>query len=95
MQSFSARIQASPAMASITVRNLDDALKAKLRLRAAHHQRSMEEEVREILRSALGSDSPQGENLAATIHSRFAPLGGVDLDIPSREPIREPLDLSG
>jgi plasmid stability protein len=80
-------------MASITIRNLDDALKAKLRLQAAHHHRSMEEEVREILRTALGSAPVQGRNLAAAIRSRFAPLGGLDLDLPPRDPIRNPPDL--
>lgn len=39
-------------MASITIRNLDDRLKARLHLRAAHHSRSMEDEARDILRTA-------------------------------------------
>ena len=40
-------------MASITIRNLDDPIKKRLRIRAAHHGRSMEEEARSILRAAL------------------------------------------
>ena len=76
-------------MASITIRNLDDDLKHRLRLRAAEHGRSMEEEARGILRQVLGpAAAPQ--NLAAAIRARIAPLGGVDLDLPRREPMREP-----
>ena len=76
-------------MANITIRNLDDALKRKLRIRAAEHGQSMEEEVREILRQAVGEASPP-RDLAAAIRKRMVPLGGVDLDIPAREPVREP-----
>jgi plasmid stability protein len=76
-------------MASITIRNLDDGIKHQLRVRAAEHGRSMEEEAREILREVMGTSKPPA-NLAATIRARIAPLGGVDLDIPPREPMREP-----
>ena len=76
-------------MASITIRNLDDALKRRLRVRAAEHGRSMEEEVRAILRAAVGAGA-QPINLAASIRNRVAALGGVDLDLPEREPTREP-----
>ncbi len=76
-------------MASITVRNLDDEVKAGLRMRAAENGRSMEEEARIILRDAIErDDSPR--NLAAAIRARFAPLGGVELELPPREPMREP-----
>jgi plasmid stability protein len=77
-------------MASITIRRLDDALKKRLRLRAAHHGRSMEEEAREILKTALATDISPSENLAVAIRRIFEPLGGVELEIPPREPIREP-----
>ena len=76
-------------MASITIRNLEDDLKRRLRVRAAEHGRSMEEEAREILRQVVGEAAPP-RNLAAAIRARVAPLGGVDLDLPAREPIREP-----
>lgn len=76
-------------MASITIRNLEDDLKRRLRIRAAEHGRSMEEEVREILRQAIGEGAPP-RNLAAAIRARVAPLGGVDLELPPREPAREP-----
>ena len=76
-------------MASITIRNLDDDVKTRLRMRAASHGRSMEEEARLILREAVeGKRGP--ENLASAIRARFAPFGGVELDTPPREPVREP-----
>ena len=76
-------------MASITIRNLDEDVKTRLRVRAAGHGRSMEEEARLILRDAVGRklSSP---NLAEAIRARIAPLGGVDLELPPREPAREP-----
>ena len=75
-------------MASITIRNLDDALKAKLRIRAARLGRSMEEEVRVILKDALAQeDTPK--SLGESIHRRFANLGGFDLPSIEREPIRD------
>ena len=76
-------------MASITIRNLEDDLKRRLRVRAAEHGRSMEEEAREILRRVVG-ENPPAKNLAAAIRARVAPLGGVDLELPVREPMREP-----
>jgi antitoxin FitA len=76
-------------MASITIRNLEDDLKRRLRVRAAEHGRSMEEEAREILRQVVGEAVPP-RNLAAAIRARVASSGGVDLDLPARETIREP-----
>ncbi len=76
-------------MASLTIRKLDDGLKTRLRVRAAERGHSMEEEARDILRVALANPAPP-QNLAEAIRSRFAPLGGVDLDIPSREIGRDP-----
>lgn len=77
------------SMASITIRNLDESLKRRLRIRSAEHGRSMEEEVREIIRSAVGEEAPP-ENLAAAIRARITPLGGVELDLPKRDPMPEP-----
>jgi antitoxin FitA len=77
-------------MASITIRNLDDETKNRLRIRAAHRRRSMEDEARNILRETLARDSTPPGNLAKAIAKRFKPLGGVDLDLPVREEIREP-----
>lgn len=77
-------------MASITIRNIDAHTKARLRVRAAHRQRSMEEEARNILRTALAENDAAPNNLAAAIGARFRPLGGVELALPVREPMREP-----
>ena len=77
-------------MASITIRNLDDRLKARLRVRAARRGRSMEEEVREILRCVLSKEQRDSTSLAAAIHERFAELGGVELPEIERDPPREP-----
>ena len=76
-------------MASITIRNLDDDVKTRLRVRAAEHHRSMEEEARLILRDAVGR-KPSSRNLASVIRSHFGPDNGVDLELPPREPGRVP-----
>ncbi|HSD35540.1 MAG TPA: plasmid stabilization protein [Alphaproteobacteria bacterium] len=81
-------------MASITIRKLDDRVKARLRLRAARHGRSMEEEAREILTAAASEKIEQPRNLAEAIHRRFARLGGVELELPPRTPVRKPPDFS-
>jgi plasmid stability protein len=77
-------------MASVTIRNLDERTKARLRVRAAQHGRSMEEEARTLLRTALREDTVAGANLADAIRARFRRLGGVELRLPAREPMREP-----
>ena len=77
-------------MASITVRNLDEGLKRRLRIRAAENGRSMEQEVREILRVAVSGDEAPVRNLGTAIHELFKPFGGVDPFIPPREPMRDP-----
>ncbi len=48
-------------MSQLTIRGIDDKLKRALRVRAAENGRSMEEEVRQILRTALGVPSPEEE----------------------------------
>lgn len=80
-------------MASMTIRNLDDGLKARLRVRAAIHGRSMEDEARDILRSALATEVGAG-SLVKSIRARIdAAGGGIDLVLPEREGMREPIDL--
>ena len=81
-------------MASITIRNLDDELKGRLRVQAAVHGRSMEDEARDILRSSLNRDPARSGCIAASIRTRFRKLGGVELPLESREPMREPHRLS-
>ena len=81
-------------MATITIRSLDDETKARLRIRAAQFGRSMEEEVRNIIRTAVIDDSTTRPNLAKSIRLRMDPLGGVDLELLPREPMRAPPDFS-
>jgi plasmid stability protein len=71
-------------MASITIRRLPEATKRRLRIRAAQHGRSMEQEARELLETELARADAEPENLGEAIRRRFAPLGGVDLKIPPR-----------
>lgn len=81
-------------MTSITIRNLEESTKRKLKVRAAMHGHSMEQEAREILKSALREKLQQqpktGADLVEAIRRRFAPLGGVELELPPREPMRDP-----
>ena len=81
-------------MASITIRKLEESTKRKLKVRAAMHGHSMEQEAREILKSALRqqqNEKPKtGADLVRSIRRRFEPLGGVELEPLPREPIRDP-----
>ena len=81
-------------MANITIRNLDDDVKTRLRVRAAEHHRSMEEEVRIILRDAVNGRGTALRDLAKFTRECFAPLGGVELELPPRGPMREPPEFS-
>ena len=79
-------------MATMTIRNIDDQLKARLRIQAAHNGRSMEEEARDILRAALSVQPTTNDSLVESIRKRIEPLGGVELELPEREPIRNPFE---
>ncbi len=81
-------------MASITIRNLDDDVTTRLRVRAAEHHRSMEEEARIILRDAVNDSRTGPRNLTEFTRNCFASAGGVDLELPARGPTREPPELS-
>lgn len=77
-------------MAALSIRNLDDRVKERLRIRAARHGRSMEAEIRDILAEAVG-ETRQADGLFSTILARFGEVGGVDLDLPPRRtPARVP-----
>ena len=80
-------------MANITIRNLHDDVKTRLRVRAAEHHRSMEEEARIILRDAV-KHGRSTRNLADIARSHCGPDNGVDLELPPRGPMREPPDFS-
>ena len=70
-------------MATLTIRNVDPEVQKRLRVRAAQNGRSMEAELRQILKDAVGA-APEAEesglSLAEAIHRRFAPYGGVELE---------------
>lgn len=82
-------------MASLTIRDLDEGLKQRLRVRAAHRNRSMEEEARQILRDALAEAPAPVVDLGQRIRARFSSLGGVDLPVAPREAVRTPPALDG
>jgi antitoxin FitA len=71
-------------MAAVSIRDLDDSVREKLRIRAARHGRSMEAEMRVILTAAV-IDEETRPSLFNALVDRFARLGGVDLDLPKRD----------
>jgi plasmid stability protein len=71
-------------MAALSIRDLDDGVKEKLRLRAARHGRSMEAEIRLILTAAATEDERPRTDLISALTERFAQLGGVDLNVAAR-----------
>ena len=81
------------AAGAITVRGLSGELKARLRIRAAHNARSMEAEARTILEAALRAPEEDSTDLATFVRRIFAPLGGVELELPARTPARDPPDF--
>jgi len=89
---YNSRVQVSdPIMASLTIRNLHTVTKERLRVQAAEHGISMEAEARRILQDALTpSAQPPEINLYDRIRARVDPLGGVELELPPRQPAREP-----
>jgi antitoxin FitA len=72
-------------MSNITIRNLDPAIEERLGLRAAEHGHSVEAEARRILQMALSGPAESERHLYDWVRARFAPLGGVNLDLPPRE----------
>lgn len=80
-------------MANLTIRRIDPAVKERLRVRAAQHGRSMEEEARRILSDAC-SPVEVPKSLGELALALFGPEGGVELDLPTRQPLREPPDFS-
>jgi len=81
-------------MASLNIRRLDDQVKSQLRMLAASHGRSMEEEAREILKSGLTANRLPQLNLAEAMRRHIVPLGGVELKIRPRRPVRRPPDFT-
>lgn len=77
-------------MATLTIRRLNEAVKRRLRLRAAEHGHSMEEEARLILQDALAPNGEIPGSLYQSIRQMVDPLGGMELDLPPRDPGRVP-----
>lgn len=75
-------------MSSITVRNLDEAIKTSLRLRAARHGWSMEQEVRLILQQTVAPDQASTRSFAEQINQRFVGLQAESLPLSTRAPQR-------
>lgn len=79
-------------MAAVSIRDLDDGVRERLRVRAAHHGRSMEAEIRAILTAAVTQPAdPLG--LAQALRARFGALGGVELELPARGQAPRAADL--
>ncbi len=77
-------------MATLLIRKIDDALHARLKERAGRRGRSLEEEARELLRSAVArEDATATKPLGDLARRLFEPLGGVELDLPAREFARD------
>jgi len=82
-------------MASMTINEIDESLKERLCIQAALHGRSMEEEVMEILRSVLSlrNETWKEKSLLKSIRSRVEPIGGIEIEIPARDAMRNPPEL--
>lgn len=80
-------------MAAVSVRDLDESVRERLRVRAAQHGRSMEAEIRAILTEAV-SPPADADGLGQALLNRFTDLGGVELELPSRTDAPRAADLS-
>jgi plasmid stability protein len=78
-------------MSSITIRNIDEKVKRRIRLQAAENGRSMEEEVRTILirEAEKAGTSKNADNIFDSIRQRFEPLGGMKIELPRRGTTRK------
>ena len=81
-------------MAAVSIRDLDDDVKDRLRVRAARNGRSMEAEIRAILTAAV-SESDPSRGLLTELLDRFGEIGGVELDVPERANVARAPDLAG
>ena len=77
-------------MATLTIQDLEDSVEAKLRVRAAKHGRTTEDEARNILRAAVEGADTEPESLYQAIRRIVEPFGGFELELPPRENMRDP-----
>ena len=83
-------------MATLVIRNVEDAVHLRLKELAASHGRSMEEEVRLILQQSVATTPLQmSQGFGQAVRALFEPLGGLDLPESPRDPPRDPPDFSG
>jgi plasmid stability protein len=75
-------------MASIMIRNLDEDVKLRLKVRAAQNNRSMEEEVRIILRDSVRANQERALSLVDIARDAVEPYGGFEMELPQRDNIR-------
>ncbi|WP_088287002.1 Arc family DNA-binding protein [Kineosporia sp. A_224] len=82
-------------MATVSIRDLDDGVRDRLRVRAARNGRSMEAEMREILTAAVTETDgePEYDNPFTMLIDVFHDLGGVHLEIPPRTDMPRPVDF--
>lgn len=80
-------------MASIVIGHLDNEVKTRLRVRTAANGRSMEEDARIIPHEVVGREA-KPENFASFILECFVPLGGVELELPPRDSMCVPPEVS-
>jgi len=84
----------SAKMASITIRFIDEGLKKRLRIQSALHSRSMEEEARDILRSALSTENlNNGGSFVKSVRAKAMRTGGIEIEQAAREAIRNPPEI--
>jgi plasmid stability protein len=76
-------------MATLTIRDIPESLKNALRVRAARHGRSMEEEARQLLRKGVTAERAS-DGLGTRMARRFAAVGGVELPDVKRSAPRTP-----
>ena len=81
-------------MGSVTVRNVEDDVKKRLRMKAARHGVSMEEHLRRLIHKDAYEDDASGANRPGNFYDAIRALvdehGGFDLELPPRGPMREP-----
>jgi plasmid stability protein len=80
-------------MATVSIRDLDDGVRDRLRVRAARNGRSMEAEMRAILTAAVTDDGPQYPDFVSMLVDVFHDIGGVHLEIPAREAHPGPVEF--
>jgi antitoxin FitA len=80
-------------MAAVSIRDLDEGVRDRLRIRAARNGRSMEAEIRAILTDAVSKPDPS-RGLFTELLDRFGEIGGVELDLPPRANVARAPDLA-